>query len=84
MPFSARFTAPQPSIAFDLSKAGCALAGRYGACLHRWMEEGCAILFRPVMDPQALAFHANSGLSYQIFPMMQAVSGRRLLPANPS
>lgn len=27
---------------------------------------------------------ANTGFSYEILPMMQAVSGRRLHPANPS
>jgi len=32
-------------------------------------------------DPVILA---NAGFSYEILSMMQAVSGRRLLPANPS
>jgi len=38
---------------------------------------------RQIMDADPV-LQSDAGFSHEILPMMQAVSGRRLLPANPS
>ena len=86
MPFFVRrLITPRPIFASDLSGAGRALLARRprgsgGRAVFDAADE--AKVGQIAGDEPVLS--AGMDFSNEIFPMTQAVSGRRLLPANPS
>jgi uncharacterized protein YciI len=50
--FVCRLIAPRPTFPFDMTEAERELMGRHAAYLHRYAEEGKALLFGPVADPK--------------------------------